>query len=464
MNPTIHDPLKDPQKAVSSTSFEHLGISKSILEILAKNQYSEPTPIQHQAIPIAVTGKDIVGIAQTGTGKTLAFGIPLLQRIGQLKTKGLVILPTRELALQVNEALVKLGGPLGLRTAVLIGGENIQRQLYTIRKDPHVVIATPGRLIDHLKQGNIHLNKVSILVLDEADRMFDMGFVPQLKQILAAVPKERQTMLFSATMPAEIVQIATKHMIMPLRIEVAPAGTSAETVEQEILIVKKEGKPELLEKLLQEIKGTILIFSRTKHGATKICKQLQANGHGATEIHSNRSLGQRRAALDGFKSGRYRILVATDIAARGIDVKDIELVLNYDLPDASEDYVHRIGRTGRAGKKGRAISFALPSQKRDIMQIERLIRKSLPISNKETATFSNEVYSPYGARSGGQRSYGGGGYRGRSNRTSSSRPSQSRGQYGSSRQRSGGQSGQGQGGNSQSRSNREQWRKDMRQR
>ena len=322
-----------------------------------------------------------MGIAQTGTGKTLGFGVPMLQRIAQSKTKGLVLLPTRELALQVNEALQDIGGRLGLKTAVLIGGENMHRQLMSLRRDPHLVIATPGRLIDHLQQKNIGLSKVGILVLDEADRMFDMGFAPQLKQILDHVPKERQTMLFSATMPPEIISMAKNYMKLPVRVEVAPQGTTVSKVTQEIIFVDRAGKMEQLQKTLGEYKGSTLVFTRTKHGAKKIAHAVRNMGHTASEIHSNRSLNQRLEALKGFKLGKYRILVATDIAARGIDVIGIELVLNYDLPENPSDYVHRIGRTARAGETGHAISLATPDQKRDVRDIERLIKIQLPITH-----------------------------------------------------------------------------------
>ncbi len=416
IDPGAQTPKQQPEKVAATTeekTFEGLGISPQMLAILTEKKYTTPTPIQHQAIPLAVTGKDIVGIAQTGTGKTLAFGVPLIQRLGEIRkvtpgSIGLVILPTRELALQVEETFQKIGAKIGLRTAVLIGGEAFGRQIGQLQRRPHVIVATPGRLIDHLKQRTVDLSIVRVLVLDEADRMFDMGFEPQLTQILKSVSAERQTLLFSATMPAEIVTIATKHMKLPLRIEVAPAGTSAEKVEQEICIVKKEGKFAMLEKLLGEYKGTVLVFSRTKHQASKICAELRARGHNAAEIHSNRSLGQRRTALDGFKSGRFRVLVATDIAARGIDVRGIELVVNYDLPDASEDYVHRIGRTGRAGATGHAVSFALPSQRSDVAAIERLIRKSLPIAaSSEKAEFDKSL----GGSGGRVRSFGPSGFR-----------------------------------------------------
>lgn len=368
------------QIAPEAMSFQGLGISPNFLRILTEANFTTPTPIQHQSIPTGIEGKDLIGIAQTGTGKTLAFGIPMIQRLATTKGQGLILLPTRELALQVNETLQRVGNPLGLRTAVVIGGESMGRQTKLLNQKPHVIIATPGRLNDHLKQGTLKLDQIKILVLDEADRMFDMGFAPQIATILRVLPKQRQTLLFSATMPPEIAKIATTHMSMPVRIEVAPQGTAAKNVEQEIFIIRKEDKIRLLQKILKDYTGTILIFSRTKHGAKKITQNIQKFGYTAAEIHSNKSLAQRIKALDGFKTGKFRVLVATDIAARGIDVKNIELVLNFDLPDNSEDYVHRIGRTGRAGTSGKAISFATPDQRGDIQSIERLIKKTLTIS------------------------------------------------------------------------------------
>jgi ATP-dependent RNA helicase RhlE len=361
-------------------TFSGLGIAPKILDILDKLRFTEPTPIQYQSIPAALEGKDIIGVAQTGTGKTLAFGIPIIQRLASVKGNCLIILPTRELAMQVDEALGKIGKFFNLKAVVLIGGGNMGRQIRQLRQNPNIFIATPGRLIDHLQQKTISLEKVKILVLDEADRMLDMGFAPQIKKILQTVPRERQTMLFSATMPAEIIKIANTYMQLPVRIEIAPPGTAATNVTHEIFFVHKESKTSLLQTILQEHSGSTLIFTRTKHGAKKITSDIRAMGHTATEIHSNRTLNQRLQALTGFKSGLFRVMVATDIAARGLDVKNIEIVINYDLPEKPEDYVHRIGRTGRANSFGHAISFATPAQRRDIMAIERLIKKPLPIS------------------------------------------------------------------------------------
>jgi ATP-dependent RNA helicase RhlE len=362
----------------SPSGFYGLGIAPKLLEAIERRKLTQPTPIQEKAIPAALEGKDLMGIAQTGTGKTLAFGIPMIQQLARLKGRGLVILPTRELAIQVDEEFEKIGKLIGLRTAVLIGGQSMVPQKSALARKPHVIIATPGRLIDHLEQRTVKLDDIRVLVLDEADRMLDMGFEPQIKRILQTVPKERQTLLFSATMPPEITDIAKKYMQLPVRVEIARAGTANENVSQELFVVQKNDKLRLLDKILTETRGTVLVFSRTKHGAKKITMAVKRMGHTSAEIHSNRSLAQRREALDGFKSGKYRVLVATDIAARGIDVKGIELVLNFDLPDNPDDYVHRIGRTGRAGHEGRAISFATPDQSRDVRDIERLIRIAIP--------------------------------------------------------------------------------------
>ena len=360
--------------------FYGLGIAPGILQVVAKLNFKIPTPIQAQSIPIAISGKDLMGIAQTGTGKTLAFGIPLIQHVLNGTGFGLVLAPTRELALQIDEALRGVGTSLNLRTATLIGGEAISRQIRDLHRNPQIIIATPGRLIDHLSQKTVSLQKVSVLVIDEADRMLDMGFAPQLNRILSVLPRNRQTMLFSATMPEQIISIAKAYMKFPIRVEIARSGTTVKEVTQELFFVSQEEKPRLLEKVLQEYRGSVLVFSRTKYSARKISGLVRALGHASAEIHGNRSLNQRKDALEGFKTGRYRVLVATDIAARGIDVTNIELVLNYDLPEKIEDYVHRIGRTARAGINGHAISFARPNQTGDVRAIERLIRSALPVS------------------------------------------------------------------------------------
>lgn len=411
----------------NTSGFRGLGIAPNILTLLDKLGFATPTPIQEQSIPQAIEGKDLIGVAQTGTGKTLAFGIPLLQAM--LKDKNahaLVLLPTRELATQVEEVLHKLGSALGVRTAVLIGGEPMGRQLRALSSHPQIVLATPGRLIDHIRQKTVTLKGVTVVVLDEADRMLDMGFAPQLKQILTVLPHERQTMLFSATMPEAIVGMARAYMKLPVRVEVARSGTAAKDVTQELFFVVQPEKPRLLEKILQEYRGSVIVFSRTKFSAKKIAFYLRTHNHAAIEFHSNRSLNQRREALDGFKNGKYRVLVATDIAARGIDVSNIELVVNYDLPTVAEDYVHRIGRTGRAGGTGHAISFARPDQKHDVFAIERLTRSTLRVSalpsmpplseSNDGAAAAVEQSRPFpsrntrfhpGSPSGGNRRFGG---------------------------------------------------------
>jgi len=363
------------------SSFHGLGIAPKLLDILSKNRYTFPTPIQQQCIPFAIEQKDVIGIAQTGTGKTLAFGIPIVQSLVQKQGKSLIVVPTRELAIQVADALKTIGSPMGLKTVVLIGGESMSNQLKQLRLNPELLIATPGRLIDHLEHKTVDLRSTRILVLDEADRMLDMGFLPQIKTILNSLPEQKQTMIFSATMPADIVSIATRYMKLPVRIEIAPPGTAPIEVSQELFFVESRDKTELLLNLLSETHGSVLVFTRTKFGAKRLARQIRSqSNHTANELHSDRSQAQRQEAMQGFRIGKYRVLVATDIAARGIDVTGIELVVNYDLPANGEDYVHRIGRTGRAGAVGHAVSFAMPHQKADVKAIEQVIRSAVRVS------------------------------------------------------------------------------------
>ncbi len=381
-------------KKESDHDFYGLGIAPKILEILGHIKFKVPTPIQFKSIPLAIQGKDMVGIAQTGTGKTHAFAIPMVQRLAQQKGVGLILAPTRELAIQIDEAFQALARPFGITTACLIGGAPMYGQVSSLRRNPRVIIATPGRLIDHIWRGNLPVHDVIMLVLDEADRMLDMGFAPQIEKIMSFLPKERQTMLFSATIPKEIMDIAAKYMKLPVSVEIAPSGTTVERVTQELFIVKKEAKLQLLGKLLAQYHGAVLLFSRTKFNAAKLTRAIRAMGYKAAEIHSNRSLSQRREALEGFKSGKYKVLVATDIASRGIDVIGIELVINYDLPEDAENYVHRIGRTARAGHAGRAVSFATPDQRRDVRDIEKLIRISIPVSKHPQVSAEQFIQPP----------------------------------------------------------------------
>ena len=376
--------MTDRRNQSPGSGFTGLGIAPDLLDAIDRLKFTKPTPIQRQSIPIIIEGKDLIAIAQTGTGKTLAYGIPLIQRLAQIKGIGLVIAPTRELALQVEESLNAVGRSSGLRTTVLIGGVSMTNQLNSLARKPRVIIATPGRLIDHIEQKTVTLSDARILVLDEADRMLDMGFAPQINRILASIPKKRQMLLFSATMPEEILKLARREMELPIHVEVAPSGTAPEKIVQEMFFVERHAKTQLLEVMLERYLGPVLIFTRTKYGARKLAREVRAIGHSAAEIHSNRSLPQRREALEGFKSGKYRALVATDVASRGIDVTGIELVVNYDLPTNTEDYVHRIGRTGRAGHSGRSVSFATLDQKKDVKSIEQLIRCDLPASTLPT--------------------------------------------------------------------------------
>lgn len=389
-------------KSKFSSGFYSLKISPKLLTVLDNLKFTIPTPIQQKAIPKLMAGTDLIGIAQTGTGKTLAFALPMLQKLTARKEKGLVLVPTRELAFQAAEVINMFAAVLNLKTLVIVGGESGSVQYRKLKEKPDIIIATPGRLIDHINQKNLSLSDTKILVLDEADRMLDMGFEPQIHRIVSYLPEQRQTMLFSATMPNEIINLTKKYMKNPARVEVTPQGTASTLVNQELYIVDRDKKLELLSKILDKYWGSVLLFVRTKHNAKKITKQIIELPHSAAEIHSNRSLNQRKEALAGFKSGKYRILVATDIAARGIDVTGIELVINYDLPDESENYVHRIGRTGRAGNPGHSITFATPDQGHDITDIEKITKTNLKLVTIPDFTLDKFV-QPTGARPKGEK-------------------------------------------------------------
>jgi len=360
--------------------FEALNVAPALCKRLFQLDITVPTPIQDAAIPIALADGDMIGIAQTGTGKTLSFALPMIMRLRQGEV-GLVLAPTRELAQQIAETYSQLDCPCVL----VIGGAPMNRQMHQLRGRYSVIVATPGRLLDHLNQGTVRLDRVAIVVLDEADRMLDMGFAPAIKKILDLTPPKRQTLLFSATMPKEIAELASRYLHNPKRVEIDRSGTAPELVEQELIVVEHEDKQPLLKELLDEHKGSVLVFARTRHGARKLAKVVRAEGHSAAELHSDRTLAQRRAALQGFKDGGYRVLVATDIAARGIDVKEISLVINYDVPEKAEDYLHRIGRTGRAGASGRAITLANPQQSKDVRDIEKLLGNRLAVSRRTPA-------------------------------------------------------------------------------
>jgi ATP-dependent RNA helicase RhlE len=361
------------------SGFAGLGLDPELLSALGGHGYQKPTPIQAEAIPHAVAGKDIVGIAQTGTGKTLAFLAPILNGLGRGSVRrALILAPTRELALQIEEVCEKIARPFGYRSAVLIGGASMGRQIAQLRSRPEIIVATPGRLQDHIDSKRLTLRDVSVVVLDEADRMLDMGFLPAVERLMEHLPSKRQTMLFSATMPTEIASLASRFMSGPVTIEIERPGTAATNVRQELFVIPRDDKNAVLDQILVDYDGTILVFARTRHGARKLAKVVRSMGHSAAEIHSDRTMAQRREALDGFKDGRFRVLVATDIASRGIDVRNIGVVVNYDLPENPDDYVHRIGRTGRAGENGVAITLATPDQSKEIRLIERAIRSQIP--------------------------------------------------------------------------------------
>ena len=360
------------------SSFALLGLSAESLAALVRQKYTQPTPIQAQAIPVALAGRDLIGCAATGTGKTAAFVLPMVERLaGRVGTRALVLAPTRELVLQIAEYLRDFGAGK-VTSAIVIGGAGMEGQRHALRAKPTVILATPGRLVDLLDQRVADLSAVEILVLDEADRMLDMGFKPQLDKILARVPKKRQTLLFSATMGPEVREFSGRTMQAPAWIEVARSGTTASRADQQVYLVPQTEKVALLMTLLAEGKDSTLVFTRTKRRADRVARALEKAGHATARIHADRSQGQRVAALEGFRSGKYRVLVATDIAARGLDVENIGHVVLLDLPHVPEDYVHRVGRTARAEASGRASSFASSEELPLLKDIERLLRKPLP--------------------------------------------------------------------------------------
>jgi len=376
-------------------TFAELGLQPKSLAALEKAGFEAPTPIQAQAIPPALAGKDVVGCAATGTGKTLAFVLPMLERLeGKTGgTKGLILAPTRELALQIGAEIEKFSGGRHLRSAVVIGGVGMGAQANAFRSKVEIIVATPGRLNDHLDSRTAKLDGVEILVLDEADRMLDMGFLPQLRRILQHVPKKRQSLLFSATMAGEVADFAKQHLVSPVKIEVARSGVTSERATQQVFLVGEEEKTALLLALLEHDQLSTLVFTRTKRRADRVAKGLARAGHEVGVIHADRSQGQRKQALDGFKEGKFRVLVATDIAARGIDVAEIGHVVNFDLPHVPEDYVHRIGRTARASATGRASSFASPDEVDLLRGIEKFTRKAVPRKDvpRQDEAFQSEV-------------------------------------------------------------------------
>ncbi len=368
-------------------SFESLGLRAELVRAVSEKGYSDPTPIQRQAIPAILEGRDIMGGAQTGTGKTAGFTLPLLQRLmssakpgkNRRAIRALVLTPTRELAAQVSESVITYGRHLPLKSTVIFGGVSINPQKQKLSKGVDILVATPGRLLDHAGQNSVNLSQVDILVLDEADRMLDMGFIRDIRKVLALLPKHKQTLFFSATFSKDIRQLADALLKSPALIEVARRNKAAESVTQVVHPVDKSRKRELLSYLVGSNNWKqVLVFTRTKHGANRLCKQLTSDGIMAAAIHGNKSQGARTRALADFKAGKVRVLVATDIAARGLDINQLPHVVNYELPNVAEDYVHRIGRTGRAGNEGEAMSLVCVDELKLLKDIERLIKRDIP--------------------------------------------------------------------------------------
>lgn len=386
------------------SDFKSLNLSATILSALEKKGYTVPTPIQIQSIPHLLEGRDLLGIAQTGTGKTAAFALPILDNLSKSKNvphpnsaRALILTPTRELASQIVDNIKLYGQDLGLKYAVIFGGVGASNQIKIMQKGCDIIVATPGRLLDLMNQGHIKFSHLEIFVLDEADRMLDMGFINDVKKIIAKLPKKRQTLFFSATMPSDVALLANSILNDPVRVEITPQATTVEKIDQRINLVEKANKPLLLKSILeQEDAKSVLVFSKTKHGANRIVEFLEKQGIKVSAIHGNKSQSARERALDGFRQGSIKVLVATDIAARGIDIPAITHVINYDIPHDPESYVHRIGRTARAGREGVAISFCDNSERELLRAVEKVIKLTLPID--ETHPFHN-VKSSAHARS-----------------------------------------------------------------
>jgi len=369
-------------------SFDSLGLKAELLRAVREQGYCEPTAIQAKAVPMILKGRDVMASAQTGTGKTAAFTLPLLQKLseqpGKPRLRGLILTPTRELAAQVHENLQAYGRHLTLRSLEIFGGVNINPQINKLNRGVDLLIATPGRLIDHLQRGTLNLSDIEILVLDEADRMLDMGFRPAIERIINALPKKRQTLLFSATFSKEITGLAERYLTNPIRIETARANSTVKSVTQQAYQVDQGRKRELLSWLIGSNNWRqVLVFTRTKHGANRLAQQLETDGLPAAAIHGNKSQGARTQALGAFKRNKVRVLVATDIAARGLDIDHLPHVVNYDIPNVPEDYVHRIGRTGRAGRDGLAVSLVSGAEYGLFSEIRKLVKLDIPTSTVE---------------------------------------------------------------------------------
>ncbi|HWB00132.1 MAG TPA: DEAD/DEAH box helicase [Pirellulales bacterium] len=400
------------------TTFENLLLSSPLLRAVAAEGYLSPTPIQAEAIPHVLTGCDLLGCAQTGTGKTAAFALPILQRLvdnprptqkHSRKVRVLVLSPTRELATQIGASFQTYGRHTGLRQVVIFGGVSQQPQVKSLRAGVEIIVATPGRLLDLLNQGHVDLSTVETFVLDEADQMLDMGFIHDIRKVVARLPRQRQTLFFSATMPAEIRQLADALLHRPVKVQVAAESSTVESIAQSVYFVDQRNKPTLLQHLLRtDAVGRALVFTRTKHGADKVARHLAKAGIRAEAIHGNKSQAARQRALEKFRSNSPPVLVATDVAARGLDIDRVSHVINFDLPNVPETYVHRIGRTGRAGASGIAISFCGGPERGDLKLVERLIRKSIPVRTDHPPYAANlpPAVAPKGrCRSAGPRKY-----------------------------------------------------------
>ena len=388
---------------MTTVTFADLGISEPLCRVLADQNYVNPTPIQAQSIPALLEGRDLLGLAQTGTGKTAAFALPILQKLvsdrtrpGPKEARAVILAPTRELAMQISKSFESYGKGARLRQAVVFGGVNQFRQVRAMSGGVDILVATPGRLLDLMNQKHVNLGRTSILVLDEADRMLDMGFVRDVRKIIAALPKQRHSLLFSATMPKSIEHLADEILNDPVRVEVTPEVVTVDRIDQRVMHVDGKRKRELLGKLLDDADlSRVIVFTRTKHCANRVSEQLEKSGVPSEAIHGNKSQGARQRALDNFRNGKARILVATDIAARGIDVTGITHVINYELPNEPESYVHRIGRTARAGKSGIAVSFCDASERAHLRSIERLTKRPLTVVDT-TEWLGEQVVVPAG--------------------------------------------------------------------
>jgi ATP-dependent RNA helicase RhlE len=407
-------------------TFASLGVAEPILRALSGENYTHPTPIQAKAIPVLLAGRDLLGIAQTGTGKTAAFAIPLMQRLSTghvppqpKQARALILAPTRELAVQIEQSLRTYGRFLNLRMAVILGGVNQGGQVRAMARGVDILVATPGRLLDLVQQKHVRLDAASSFIVDEADRMLDMGFIRDVRKLVAFLPKQRQTMLFSATMPDDIARLVHEIMHNPERIEVAPQGRTADRITQKLYVVPTTQKRQLLGELLKDVSlNRVIVFTRTKHGANKVAEYLGRVGEVAEAIHGNKSQNARQRALEMFRSGKARVLVATDIAARGIDIDDISHVVNFELPNEPESYVHRIGRTARAGGEGIAISFCDASERGFLRDIERLIRMKIDVVAHDLPELTQEqrlqmepARHPHGHRHGKPHGHKGGGHK-----------------------------------------------------